>query len=51
MLNKPHVPRADVIDGEPEQDKASYIPHAPYPYRLRTSKKVNNHSEIYELFK
>ena len=51
VSNKPHVPRADVIDGEPEQDKAYYIPHAPYPHRLRTPKKVNNHSEIYELFK
>ena len=46
-----HVPRADVIDGEPEQDKASHIPPTPYPHRLRAPKKVNNHSEIYELFK
>ena len=51
VSDKPHVPRADVIHGEPEQDKASYIPLAPYPHRLRTPKKVNNHSEIYELFK
>ena len=51
VSDKPHVPRADVIDGEPEQDKASYIPPAPYPHRLRAPKKVNNHSEIYELFK
>ena len=47
--DKPHVPRADVIDGEPEQEKASYVPSAPYPHRLRAPKKVNNHSEIYEL--
>ena len=48
---KPHVPKIDVIDGEPEQDKASHIPPAQYPHRLRAPKKVNNHSEIYELFK
>ena len=51
VSDKPHVPRADVIDGEPEKDKASYVPPAPYPHRLRTPKKVNNNSEIYELFK
>ena len=51
VSEKPHVPRADVIDGEPKQDKASHIPHAPYPHRLRAPNKVNNHSEIYELFK
>ena len=51
VSDKPHVPRTDVIDGEPEQDKATHIPPAPYPHRLRTPKKVNNHSEIYELFK
>ena len=48
---KPHVPTTDVINGEPEQDKASHIPSAPDPHRLRAPKKVNNHSEIYELFK
>ena len=51
VSDKPHVPRIDVIDGDPEQDKASYIPPALYPHRLRAPKKVNNHSEIYELFK
>ena len=51
VSDKPHVPRTDVIDGEPEQDKATYTPPAPYPHRLRAPKKVNNHSEIYELFK
>ena len=51
VSDKPHVPWTNVIDGEPEQDKASYVPHAPYPHRLRAPKKVNNHSEIYELFK
>ena len=51
MSDKPHVPRPDIIDGEPEQDKATHIPLAPYPHRLRVPKKVNNHSEIYELFK
>ena len=51
VLDKPHVPREDVLDGEPEKEKASHVPPAPYPYRLRAPKKVNNHSEIYELFK
>ena len=44
VSNKPHVPRADVIDGEPEKDKASHVPLGPYPHRLRTPKKVNNNS-------
>ena len=30
VSNKPHVPKTDFIDGEPEQDKASHIPPAPY---------------------
>ena len=51
VSDKPHVPRADVLDGEPEKDKASHVPPAPYPYRLRAPKKVNNHYEIIELFK
>ena len=51
MSNKPHVLWEDVVDGEPEKDKASHVPHAPYPHRLRAPKKVNNHFEIYELFK
>ena len=51
MFDKPHVPRTYVIDEEQEQDKATHIPPAPYLHRLRTPKKVNNHSEIYELFK
>ena len=46
MSDKLHVPKANAIDGEPEQDKASHIPPALYPYRLRAPKKVNNHSEI-----
>ena len=51
VSNKPHVLRTDTIDGEPEQDKATHIPPTPYPHRLRAPKKVNIHSEIYELFK
>ena len=51
VSDKPHVPRTNIIDGEPEQDKPTHIPPAPYPHRLRVPKKVNNHSEIYELFK
>ena len=33
------------------QKKIKPFPPAPYPHRLRPPKKVNNHSEIYELFK
>ena len=51
VSDKPHVPRTDIIGGEPEQDMATHIPLAPYLHRLRAPKKVNNHSEIYELFK
>ena len=51
MFDKPHVPRADVVDVEPEKNKASHVPPIPYPHRLRAPKKVNNHSEICELFK
>ena len=51
VSDKPHVHRANVVDVEPEKDKASHVPSAPYPHRLRAPKKVNNHSEIYELFK
>ena len=40
-----------MVDVEPEKDKASHVPLAPYPHRLRVPKKVNNHFEIYELFK
>ena len=50
-MMRPHVPRPDIIDGEPEQDEATQIPPSPYPHRLRAPKKVNNHYEIYELFK
>ena len=46
VSDKPHVPRADVVDVEPEKDKASYVPPTPYPHRLRAPKKVNNHSEF-----
>ena len=51
VSDKPYVPRTNIIDGEPEQDKPTHIPPAPYPHRLRVPKKVNNHSEICELFK
>ena len=51
VFDKPHVPRADVVDVEPEKYKASHAPLASYPHRLRAPKKVNNHSEIYKLFK
>ena len=51
VSDKPHVPRTNVVDVEPKKDKTSHVPPAPYPHRLRAPKKVNNHSEIYELFK
>ena len=51
VSEKPHVPRVDVVDVEQKKNKASHVPPAPYPHRLRAPKKVNNHSEIYELFK
>ena len=51
VFHKTHVPGTDVIDVEPEKDKTSHVPPAPYPHRLRAPMKVNNHSEIYELFK
>ena len=47
-LTGPYVPRTNVVDVEPEKNKASHVPHAPYPHRLRVPNKVNNHSEIYE---
>ena len=51
MSDKPHVPRTDVVDVEPEKEKATSAPPTPYPHRLRVLKKLNNHYEIYELFK
>ena len=51
VSDKPYGPKTNVVDGEPEEDKATHVPPAPYPHRLRALKKVNNHSEIYELFK
>ena len=51
VSDKPNVPNTNDNDGELEEDKATHVPPAPYPHRLRAPKKVNNHSEIYELFK
>ena len=51
ISDKPHVPNTNDIDGESGKDESTHIPQAPYPHRLRAPKKVNNHSEIYELFK
>ena len=51
VFDKPHLPGEDVVDVEPEKYKASHVPPAPYPHRLRAPKKVNNHSKIYQLFK
>ena len=51
VADKPHVPNTNDIDGESGRDESTHAPLAPYPHRLRAPKKVNNHSEIYELFK
>ena len=51
ISDTPHVPNTNDKDDQPEEDKSNHIPPAPYPHRLRAPKKVNNHSEIYELFK
>ena len=51
VFDKPHVPRTDIVDVDPEKEKATCVPLAPYPHKLRAPKKLNNHSEIYELFK
>ena len=51
MIDEPNVPNVDVVDVELDKDKAKHAPPAPYPHRLRIPKKLNNHVEIYELFK
>ena len=51
VFDKPHVPKTDVVDVELGKDKTPHVPLTPCPRRLRTPKKVNNHSKIYELFK
>ena len=51
MIDEPNVPKADVVDVESDKDKARHAPPTPYPHRLRIPKKLNNHVEIYELFK
>ena len=51
MIDEPNVPKANVIDVESDKEKAKHSPPTPYPHRLRIPKKLNNHVEIYELFK
>ena len=51
MIDEPNVPKADVVDVELDKDKAKHAPPALNPHRLRIPKKLNNHVEIYELFK
>ena len=51
MIDEPDVLKADVVDAELDKDKAKHALPAPYPHRLRIPKKLNNHVEIYELFK
>ena len=43
MSDKPHVPRIDVVDVEPEKEIAICAPPTPYPHRLKVLKKLNNH--------
>ena len=50
VIDEPDVPKANV-DVESDKDKAKHSPLAPYPHQLRIPKKLNNHAEIYELFK
>ena len=49
--NTPPVPNTNESDDHPENNKTTHSPPAPYPHRLRAPKKMNNHAEIYELFK
>ena len=51
VIDEPNVPKADVVDVESDKDKSKHAPPAPYPHWLRIPKKMNNHAEIYELFK
>ena len=51
MIDEPNVPKVDVVDVESDKDKAKHAHPAPYPHRLRIPKKLNNHAEIYDLFK
>ena len=51
VIDESDAPKADVVDVDSDKDKAKHAPPAPYPHRLRIPKKLNNHAEIYELFK
>ena len=46
VSDQPHVPNTNEIDGDPEEDKSTHVPPAPYPHRLRVPKILDNHSEI-----
>ena len=39
VSDKSHVPGANVVNVEPEKDKASHVPSALYPRRLRAHRK------------
>ncbi|MBE2321322.1 retroviral-like aspartic protease, partial [Solirubrobacter sp. CPCC 204708] len=49
--NVPSVPTPSGIEIGSSQERAKYIPAAPFPQRLRAPKKLSNHAEIFELFK
>ena len=51
MIDEPSVPKVDVVDVKSDKDKAKHASQTLYPHRLRIPKKLNNHAEIYELFK
>ena len=39
VSDKPHAPRADVVDVDPKKDKASHVLPTPYPHRLNPLRK------------
>ena len=51
VSDRPHVPRQMLLMVSQNKTRPPVSPPAPYPHRLRAPKKVNNPSEIYELFK
>ena len=51
MIDEPDVPKVNVVDVELDKNKVKHAIPAAYPHRLRIPKKMNNHADIYELFK
>ena len=40
VIDELDVPKVDVVDVEPDKDKAKHAPPAPYHHRLRIPKKI-----------